>query len=189
MVFVLISFSEKNGLNPYRFKHYERYMYDYKETFRGEKATGRYEIVISISGEEYEVSISGKYREWEGVISNRFKNAEELAGFVLMKSYFDHYWLIPLTRTLFSKTLVKVLGSREVELSPGVKEIDKDTFRVVKECKFGGLEGVMMEVWHKKEVVFKLCLTPYTSLPTYVYKKTDEGNVYEIELLEYSDLK
>ena len=176
-------------LKPYLFKDYERYIYDYREIFRKERSTGRFEIVIKRTGDSFEVSISGKYREWEGMVSERFKDAEEVAGFVLMKSYFEHYWLIPLTRTLFSKALVKVLRSGKLDLSPGMKRIDKDTVRVVRKCKVGGLEGRMVEILKRKEAVFRICLSPHTSLPTYVFKKSDRGNVYELKLVEYSDLK
>lgn len=123
------------------------------------------------------------------MVSERFTDASEVAGFVLMKSYFNHHWLIPLTRTLFSKALVKVLRAKNLDLSPGVKKLDEDTLRVVRKCKVGGLSGRMIEILKGKEVVFRLCLSPYTSLPTYVYKKSEEGNLYEIKLLEYSDLK
>jgi len=176
-------------LKPYQFKEYERYIYNYREVFKGFKNKGRFEILMKRIGEEYEVTIGGRYREWEGIVSERFKDANEIAGFVLMKSYFDHHWLIPLTRTLFSKALVKVLSAKNLDLSTGIKKIDENTMRVVRKCKVGGLSGKMIEIIKGKEVVFRLCLSPYASLPTYVYKKSEEGNLYEMKLLEYSDLK
>ncbi|MDQ7082238.1 MAG: hypothetical protein Q9N34_04120 [Aquificota bacterium] len=46
-----------------------------------------------------------------------------------------------------------------------------------------------LELFEGKELIFKVCVYPQASLPIYIYRRTSEGDVYEIELMEYSDLK
>jgi hypothetical protein len=181
--------ADKYVLKPYSFKDYERYIYDYSEVFRGSRNRGRFEITIERKEDGFRVSIIGGYREWNGAVSGVFKDAKEVAGFVLMRMYFDHPWLIPLGRTVFSRALVKVLTSKVIDWSPGIKEIGKDTVRVVRKCNVGGLKGNMLEILRKREVVFKICVSPSASLPTYIYRKTEDLDVYELKLFEYSDLK
>jgi len=186
----LISFNQ-TGLYEklYKFKDYERYIYDYHEIFQSRESRGRFEIVIKHQGDAFEVSIVGSYRNWRGSISKKFRDAYEISGFILLRMYFDHYWLIPLGRTLFLRGLVKTLSSKKLDWNLGRKKVGKDIVRKVRECKVGGLKGRMMELVRRQEVVFRLCVSPQDSLPIYVYRKTEEGNVYEIKLLEYSDLK
>ncbi len=174
---------------PYEFKSYERYIYDYRELLSKKKARGRFELIILKKGKEYEVSIEGFYREWSGFVRTKVKDANELAGFILMKMYFLHHWLAPLGKTIFSRALVKVLSSGKVDWTPGGKRVDKDLLRLVRSCKYGGLEGVSLELLKKKELILKVCVSPQASLPIYIYRRTSGGDIYEIELIEYSDLK
>ncbi len=185
----VIAFSQPFLWEPYKFKPYERYIYEYRETFRSKPASGGYEITIRKEGSSFKVSIKGAYKRWGGSISARVKDAYELSGFVLMRMYFDYPWLVPLGRTILSRGLVKVLISKPIDWSLGRKKIDDDTLRTVKVCKAGNLKGRMVEIVEKGEVSFRLCASPSASLPIYLYKKTREGDVFEIRLLEYSDVK
>ncbi|WP_457601464.1 hypothetical protein [Hydrogenivirga sp.] len=186
---ILSSKAVDTELRPYSFKNYERYIYDYKEVFRGRRNSARFEVTIRRVKDSFEVRLEGRYREWEGMVSGRFSNAQEVAGFVLMKSYFEHHWLVPLSRTLFSQLLVKALEGRVIKLKPGVKRIDGNTFRIVRKCRAGGLEGMAIEIVKDKELLFRVCLSPYASLPVHVYRRANSGDVYELRLLEYSDIK
>ncbi len=186
-VSVLAFSTETFFWKPYSFKAYERYDYRYRETLKGKKGEATYRLEIKRK-DGLEILIKGRYRKWKGVIRKNFKNVYELSGFILMRMYFDHYWLIPLGRTLFSRGLVRVLTSKEIDWKLGRKKVDKDTVRIVRSCRFGGLEGRMMEVKKKGVIVFGLCASPKASLPIYFFRKVGEDS-FEIKLEEYSDLK
>ena len=174
---------------PYRFKPYERYIYEYKEVLGGKPASGGFEIIVRRGRGSFRVSIKGTYRKWKGSVSRNFGNAEELSGFILMKMYFDHPWLIPLGRTVLSRGLVRILTSKPIDWSPGRKRVDGMTFRVVRECEVGNLRGRMLEIVEKGEVYFRMCASPSASMPVYLYRKSGKGDAFEIKLIEYSDLK
>jgi len=169
--------SQTFSWQPYEFKPYERYVYEYRELFRGKEHIGSYEIHIEKEGDNFKVSIRGAYRVWEGYISKSFKDAHELSGFVLMKMYFGYPWLIPLGRTVLSRGLIKVLTSEPID------------WKLLKECRFGNLRGRMLEVKGGKSALLRVCVSPSASLPIYVYRGTQEGNAFEIKLLEYSEVK
>lgn len=174
---------------PYKFKPYERYIYDYSEVFKGKKGSGGFEIVIERKGGSFQVTLIGGYREWSGVVKTEVKNAEELSGFVLMRMYFDHHWLIPLGRTILSRGLVKLLIRKSIDWTLGKFKVDKEKVRIVRRCAYGNLKGRMLEVLKKEERVFALCASSKASMPIYLYRKTEGGNSFEIKLVEYSDLK
>ena len=174
---------------PYRFKPYERYIYEYREIFKGKPASGGFEIIIRKEKSSFRVSIKGAYRKWSGSVSGNFRDVEELSGFVLMRMYFNHPWLTPLGRTLLSRGLIRVLTSKPVDWSLGRKKIDEGAFRVVRECEFGNMKGRMLEILERGEVIFRMCVSPAASMPVYLYKRSGKGEVFEIKLIEYSDLK
>ena len=185
----LLAFSQIFIWEPFKFKPYERYIYDYREIFRGKRASGGYEITVKEENKSFKVSIKGAYKRWSGSVETQIKNAYELSGFVLMRMYFDYPWLIPLGRTILSRSLVKALTSRPVDWSFGRKKVNENTVRIVRECKYGNLKGRMIELTKKGEVFFRICASTSASLPIYLYRKDDRGNVFEIRLVEYSDLK
>ncbi len=189
LLVILIALTFSQTIKPYEFKSYERYLFSYEENFRGARNTALFEIVIRSQREGFLVSITGRYRNWEGIVERRFSHAKEVADFITMRMYFDHYWLIPLGKTIFSRGVVKALTSASLNLTPGIYEIDENTRRVVTECEEGGLKGYSIRISVKGDRVFEVCLSLQASLPIYLYRRDVEGNSYEIKLLEYSDLK
>jgi len=185
----LVSFTSEFVWVPYKFKLYERYIYDYSEVFKEKRGFGSFEVVIEKRGENFRVSIVGGYRGWNGAIKTEVMNDEELSGFILMKMYFDRYWLIPLGRTILSRGLVKLLTKKRIDWTLGRFKVDKETVRVVRRCAYGNLKGRMLEVLRRGERVFALCASPKASMPIYLYRKTEGGDSFEIKLVEYSDLK
>ncbi len=185
----LLAFSQTFLWKPFEFKPYERYIYDYRETFRGKKASGGYEITVRREGDSFKVAIKGAYRNWSESVRVKVRDVYELSGFVLMRMYFDYPWLVPLGRTILSRGIVKALTSKPVDWSFGKRKVDEDTIRIVRECKYGNLKGRMIELIRKREVFFRICVSASASLPIYVYRKSESGDVFEIRLVEYSDLK
>ncbi len=175
--------------SPYSFKAYERYIYSYRERLRGEERSGGMEILIRRVEGRYRILFRGSYGKWNGSAERDFRSAEEVAGWVLMRMYFDYHWLIPVGRTVFSRGLVRMLLSREIDWTPGRKRTEDGLLRVVRECRAGNLKGRLLELLRDSEALFRLCASESASLPVLVYRRTDEGDLYEIRLTEYSDIK
>jgi len=146
------------------------------------------EILIEREGGAFRVTFRGSYRRWSGTVSRTFSTAQEVAGWVLMRMFFDHYWLIPVGRTLFSRALVRALTLQSIDWSPGKKKLEGGVLRIVRECTEAGIRGRLLELQRKGEVFLRLCASPRASLPLYLYRK-EGNNVYEIRILSYSDVK
>ncbi len=172
----------------YKFKAYERYLFDYRELLEGETHRGKVEILIEKEGKAFRLTFRGSYRRWSGSVSRTFSTAQEVAGWILMRMFFDHYWLIPLGRTLFSRGLVRALTRQSIDWRLGRRKLEEGVVRIVRECTEAGMKGRLLELLRKGEVFLRLCVSPRASLPLYLYRK--EGiNVYEIRLLSYSNVK
>jgi len=106
-----------------------------------------------------------------------------------MRMFFDYYWLIPLGRTVFSRGLVKVLMSSPIDWTIGRRRIEEGVLATVIECSTGNLKGRMLELSKEEGELLKICASPSASLPIYVFRQERSGNLYEIKLVEYSDVK
>ncbi len=180
LLVILLHFDWK----PYEFKEREIYFYTYRETFKGERRSGSFTINVEKVREGYRVRIKGAYHRWRGSLERVFRDAEELAGFVLMRMYFEH-WLIPLGRTVLSWGLVRALKRKERDWSLGEKELREGIVRKVVPCRVGGFEGRMLVVEEGEREVFKLCFGGDIPLPLYMMRRDFEGNTFEMELEGY----
>ena len=185
LVLLLIATLTQFHWKPYEFKDRETYRYTYREVFRGEVRVGGFTVQVSRTSGGYRVRIRGFYHRWEGSVERVFKDAEELAGFILIRMYFDH-WLIPLGRTILSRGLVRTLRGREVDWSLGEREVEKGVVRRVVPCRAGGLGGRMLVVEERGVEVLKICVHEEASLPIYMLRRNGEGNEFEIRLVRYS---
>jgi len=173
----------KSYWKPYAFGKKERYEYTYREKLGKEVRKGKVEFFIEKKGEEFELTVKGSYHKWKGSADFRFKSVKELAGWITMKMYFKHHWLIPLGKTLFSRGLVQVLLANRLEWTPSK---EGKFHRKVKDCKIASFKGKLLEISRDSEVIFRLCVNRKIPLPLQLYKKTSEGDIFEITLVTYS---
>ncbi len=175
---------------PYQFKGTEHFKYDLRYNENGETSTGYYVIDLKKVGDRYEVKIEGKYKDSEGTVKTKVDKPEEIAG-VLFGQMFFNPWVAPLTMTLFAQSMMHMftLGGLNWEEGSRMqrKEDGKTMVMEVKACEVLGKKGRKLVMQEDGTVTYESCVSPGVALPLYLHTRSDDGEVYELKLVEYRE--
>ncbi len=175
---------------PYQFKGTEHFKYDLRYKENGEESRGYYEIELKKAGDRYEVEIEGKFKDNEGTLKTKVDKPDDIAG-VLFGQMFFNPWVAPLTLTLFAQSMVHVFTMGGLNWEEGSrmtrKEDGKTMVMEVKSCEVLGKKGRKLVMSEDGTVTYESCVSPGVALPLSIFTRSDDGEVYELKLVEYKE--
>ena len=159
----------------------EVYTYRYTEYLSGKRREGEFTIIIHSAGKDIDIEIKGSYGGKSGSLRKRFKSFSDLAGFIALRMYTQH-WMIPLGKTVLMRGIV---GAFE-----GKTALFKEDEKVrVKRCSAGDIQGSMLIIEDREAGKLWICASEKLSLPLIVRRRTIWDDLYEAVLLRQRNIK
>jgi len=199
LVIILIAVSSLHAgdepyWEPYQFKGTEHFKYEIVQQDNEDKQEGWYIIDIKKAGEKYKLYIEGKLGDNEGSMTTTVESVDDISGAILAQMFLNP-WLAPLSITLFSNMWATayapmlITSGWEVgsKWSHKDKEGNKITVEIPSECKYAGQKGRKILVKKNDKNIYESCIAHGVALPIYVKFIGDEGELYEMKLVEYKD--